>query len=250
MSTPEKLKKAFIKDPWELLIDIRPVNRTKKPSNPDLIPITFYDNNLQYIGWQTLGALSSLFNCDFESNGSFWVPKQTKVILPPVEKPNYEREIIKRVVKNPQPKRDDNNAYSRLEKELIAWFHAIPAHEALFIQPKIPAYITIQLNKFLQEIGTDDRIVSVINLDYKHMGEYFLAFGLRSIYYHNDENSDQPGFHTMSYKELLKRTITAPWLFQISFEKNGWLNCAFSPMKRSEIVFALKGVSRIVKKFY
>src|SRR4051812_22425122 len=41
ISTPEKLRNAFKKDPWELLLDIRPADRTKKPSNPDLIPITF-----------------------------------------------------------------------------------------------------------------------------------------------------------------------------------------------------------------
>ena len=74
ISTPEKLRSAFNKDPWEVLLDIRPVERTKKSSNPDLIPISFHDNNLQYIGWQTRGALPILFNCQFESNGNIWAP--------------------------------------------------------------------------------------------------------------------------------------------------------------------------------
>jgi hypothetical protein len=41
VATPERLRQAFIKDPWEVLVDVRPLARAKRPSNPDLMPISF-----------------------------------------------------------------------------------------------------------------------------------------------------------------------------------------------------------------
>ena len=75
VSSPEKLRKAFEKDPWEVLINIRPVDRAKPPDNPDLVPIVFSDGGQAYIGWQTKGAMPLLFNCDFEEEASLWLPK-------------------------------------------------------------------------------------------------------------------------------------------------------------------------------
>ncbi len=65
LSTPSKLKEAFRKDPFEVLIETRPVGRAKKPSNPDLLPIFFHENGVHYVGWQTRGVLPLIFNCDY-----------------------------------------------------------------------------------------------------------------------------------------------------------------------------------------
>ncbi|EHR70779.1 hypothetical protein BurJ1DRAFT_1929 [Burkholderiales bacterium JOSHI_001] len=77
VSSPKRLKQAFERDPWEVLTDIRPINRAKAPSNPDLAPIVFSDGDQAYVGWQMKGALPQLFNCDFEEEVGLWVPKNT-----------------------------------------------------------------------------------------------------------------------------------------------------------------------------
>lgn len=68
ISTPEKLRIAFNKDPWEVLFSIRPIERLKRPSNPDVVPIIFMDGGHYYIGWQMKGALPSLLNFKYDPN--------------------------------------------------------------------------------------------------------------------------------------------------------------------------------------
>ncbi len=59
------MRKAFEKNPFEVLIEARPINRIVKPNNPDLIPVLFYDSGIYYVGWQTSGALPILFDCNY-----------------------------------------------------------------------------------------------------------------------------------------------------------------------------------------
>lgn len=68
LSTPTKLRRAFEKDPWELFVEIRPVESAKRPSNPDLVPILFTDAGRPYVGWQMRGALPQLFDCEFRED--------------------------------------------------------------------------------------------------------------------------------------------------------------------------------------
>jgi len=85
IATPEKLLKAFNKDPWEVLIDPRPLDRVKKPENPDLFPIIFKHQSVYFIGWQMKGVLPSLFDCEYDPDRGLYIPKyDTK----PAEKEN------------------------------------------------------------------------------------------------------------------------------------------------------------------
>ncbi len=69
--TPERMQEALNKSPWEVLMDVRPVNLASKPTNPDLLPILFEHSGMQYVGWQMRGSLPMLFNCEFDE---LWVP--------------------------------------------------------------------------------------------------------------------------------------------------------------------------------
>lgn len=71
IQTPEQLSKVMDKNPWDLLIDIRPVSRSELPTNPALIPVCFQDGNIVYIGWIMRGALSGSFNCEYND---LWLP--------------------------------------------------------------------------------------------------------------------------------------------------------------------------------
>lgn len=63
--TPDKMQTAMQASPWEVLLDIRPVNLSNPPKNPDMIPIVFQHNGVQYVGWQMRGTLPMLFNCEY-----------------------------------------------------------------------------------------------------------------------------------------------------------------------------------------
>jgi len=64
--TPEKMQKALAKSPWEVLLDIRPLNLAAKPDNADMVPVLFNHNGVQYLGWQMRGTLPILFNCEYD----------------------------------------------------------------------------------------------------------------------------------------------------------------------------------------
>jgi hypothetical protein len=55
--TPEKMQNALAKNPWEVLVDVRPLNLVTPPNNPDLVPVAFYHSGMQFIGWQMRGTL-------------------------------------------------------------------------------------------------------------------------------------------------------------------------------------------------
>jgi formylglycine-generating enzyme required for sulfatase activity len=77
MITPDKMQQAF-KDPWKSLIDVRPLGLASRPSNPDLIPIAFEHGTEKYLGWQMLGMLPMMFNCELEQ---LWISRP-EIILP------------------------------------------------------------------------------------------------------------------------------------------------------------------------
>ena len=67
LPTPKKLNREFYQNPWNVLIEITPINRFRRPTNPSLIPIVFFDNNTHYVGWQTNGILRSALDCEYIS---------------------------------------------------------------------------------------------------------------------------------------------------------------------------------------
>jgi len=66
--TPELMQQLIRKNPWQVLIDIRPVNLTTPHSNPDMVPILFDHEGMPYIGWQLRGTLPLLFNCQYDAD--------------------------------------------------------------------------------------------------------------------------------------------------------------------------------------
>jgi len=63
--TPEKMHKA-LKNPWKVLMNIRPVNLASCPSHADMTPMLFNYDGIQYIGWQMRGTLPILFDCQYD----------------------------------------------------------------------------------------------------------------------------------------------------------------------------------------
>ncbi len=93
--TPDKMQTAMQKSPWEVLDDICPVNLSKPRNNPDMIPIVFQHEGMQYIGWQMRGTLPMLFDCTYDE------------LLVPEIKVEKKRGLFERIFKHQQIKPSD-----------------------------------------------------------------------------------------------------------------------------------------------
>jgi hypothetical protein len=62
-STPSRFRNALIKNPYEILIDIRPIHRTERPRESGFVPVMFSDQSTTYIGWQKQALLPILLDC-------------------------------------------------------------------------------------------------------------------------------------------------------------------------------------------
>ncbi len=69
--TPLKMQQALTKNPWEVLMDIRPVHSAANPPYADMTPMLFNHKGVSYLGWQMRGALPQLFNCQYDE---LWRP--------------------------------------------------------------------------------------------------------------------------------------------------------------------------------
>jgi len=65
VSTPALLRDAFGKDPWDVLMSVRPAHRPASAPVADAVPVLFLDDGRSFVGWQMRGALPSLFGCEF-----------------------------------------------------------------------------------------------------------------------------------------------------------------------------------------
>ena len=68
IETPITMGKAMSLNPWQVLIDPRPLNLATSHPNPDMIPILFEYNGIKFIGWQLKGTLPLLFGCELVSS--------------------------------------------------------------------------------------------------------------------------------------------------------------------------------------
>lgn len=78
--TPEKMRKAMQANPWQVLVDVRPLAYVTVHSNPDMVPILFEQEGIRYVGWQTRGVLPMIFDCEYDQ---LWVPDQKLSVPPP-----------------------------------------------------------------------------------------------------------------------------------------------------------------------
>jgi len=79
MVTPEKMQQVLQKNPWDVLMEIRPASFASRPNHPDLVPILFIYNNVQYIGWQKRGMLPVMFDCELNE---LWLPPTPSLVSP------------------------------------------------------------------------------------------------------------------------------------------------------------------------
>jgi formylglycine-generating enzyme required for sulfatase activity len=72
--TPDKMRQAMVKDPWDVLDDIRPFNRATPHHDPAKIPILFDDNDVRYIGWMKRGLLPVVFEIEWRTSQIIQTP--------------------------------------------------------------------------------------------------------------------------------------------------------------------------------
>ena len=250
VSTPPQLKKAFQKDPWEVLIEVRPADRVKPPLNPDLIPIVFFDQNRPYIGWQTRGALPSLFGCEFHDDTGIWTPSGPRVeeardIVPaaaPKRRTAKPRLPAKTPVATPRPDAaPDHEARSRKVLEILSR-HA--SGSDFHVSPGIPPAKLANAAASC-EIPKDERMLALIDCTIFGSAKNCLAFCTRGIYFHNGLASPVRGF--IPYEEFPQREFKAHLISEITFGNHQDLDVSGSGVSKHQFVAVLQEIRRALQ---
>lgn len=221
-ATPERLKQAFRKDPWEVLIDIRPANKTKQPTNPDLVAVTFIDENIPYIGWQTRGALPILLNCDFESDGNIINPfKQTMDTR--ITESTYSGAFTIRSIK----------------PELLQLLKSKYSNDRLYFEP-IPANIVP---------SNSNDFFAVLDCSLSNSARGFLAFGSTGIHYQNLVPDNQKGLSYVTYLELTRLEIQRGFQEVVIIGNRHFIDISGAPFPKGVMERLLLDVRRIASSF-
>ncbi|HAH11184.1 MAG TPA: hypothetical protein DCL54_11865 [Alphaproteobacteria bacterium] len=64
INTPTRLLTKMKCNPFDLFTNSLPAEHFVRPSDPNMVPVMFEYNGVQFIGWQTRGALPMLFDCE------------------------------------------------------------------------------------------------------------------------------------------------------------------------------------------
>jgi len=89
---PDKMHRAFAKNPWDVLTDIRPIS-TILTSHANMIPVLFAYEGVQYLGWQMSSRLPQLFDCQYNES---WAPRELldSALASNEEKQNENRPFV------------------------------------------------------------------------------------------------------------------------------------------------------------
>ena len=92
--SPKKLRTAMQVNPWKILIDTCPIGLAEPNPDPDMIPVAFEYDSVEYVGWQMKGTLPILFGMDYNSEISQdTIRLPQKSVLKPVVKSNNRQKV-------------------------------------------------------------------------------------------------------------------------------------------------------------
>lgn len=97
--TPEKMQKAFTKNPWEVLMDVRPLNLAISKFHTDMTPVLFSHEGMPFIGWQMCGVLPQLFDCQYNE---LWMSNLSNSQLPLVSSDSESESLPENLPRLPQ----------------------------------------------------------------------------------------------------------------------------------------------------
>ncbi|KOR27965.1 hypothetical protein TI04_12110, partial [Achromatium sp. WMS2] len=80
--TPEKMQRAVGKNPWDVLLDVRPLDFFAARLPPEGVPVQFEHGGVRYMGWQLRGTLPILFDCELHELLGSGASPTTQIITP------------------------------------------------------------------------------------------------------------------------------------------------------------------------
>ncbi|KOR32705.1 hypothetical protein TI05_05585 [Achromatium sp. WMS3] len=89
--TPNKLHQAMNKNPWDVLMGVRPMEFFTAKIPYEAIRVQFKHSGVQYTGWHMLIALSRLFDCNINTS----INSEIKIDTPIPIRKNNQSKIIK-----------------------------------------------------------------------------------------------------------------------------------------------------------
>jgi len=150
--TPDKMRHAMGKNPWEVLEDISPVNLARPHYAPNKVPIIFEHQSIRYLGWLKRGLLPVVFDCQFEDL-LFNVPQRPEIITPTrtiSSSNNEEQQQLKAKIREEKANQYLLNQYFLKRGELSAW-NPLDWWRLLIWALWSPAYLKVHREKFGQE---------------------------------------------------------------------------------------------------
>lgn len=195
-ATPQRLREQFARNPWELLMEVRPAEHAKPPISPDMVPILFTEEGRPYVGWQTRGALPLMFDCEFRAGPDLWLPRELEKKEPTITEP--ETTVIA-----------DRRApiFPNIEIAVVSALNKHAHMRDLHVDPDIPH---TKLENARAECGMpqDETVLALIDTTLRKSGKNGMLFSNRGIYIRNLNESPI----RISYEELCTRPIETRFL--------------------------------------
>ena len=216
ISTPEKLFQAMNRNPFDILVNIRPLHYAESSPDAALVPVFFEDRGIPYIGWASRGALSSIFDCEYNE---LWLPPTAEPSAEPVTDPPEKKEndrVIRSTSNNEILCSERGVDYSKVEyllKEKL-WKEANQETRVVMLEAanctKTKFGKTFDCDSIYRLPCTDLRIIN--NLWLKYSNGHFGFSIQRHIYDFVDKDFDQFCKHVGWAGFWLRKTTSAKGL--------------------------------------
>lgn len=173
--TPDKMEKAMLTNPWNILQNIQPYElEITPPRDPNLVPILFEFRNMKYIGWQMRGSLPVLFDCEFHDLPGIGSVSMKSILRDTINQLDPEKKIEERAE---QP---DEISENELEETLEILKPAKTFHKEDVAQPEVRHvdaskidYISRDVMKIVAttleveigEVDANSRLIDDLNID-------------------------------------------------------------------------------------
>jgi len=226
LETPPRLKAAFDADPWLVLDNIRPFVRATADPRPDWVPIAFFENGVEYVGWQKRGALPQLFDCEFDALGAESAP------LGP-----WAREVGT-TPSNPVPLTPSAIwTPAKVKNCLEHAFWPVTSSGAIYFAPDIPE-MKLRNALSLNPMPRNERVIALFDSTVFGSAKRAMLFCLFGIHFRNDTGT-QPIQGSISYLDFCASEIKAFNTYHVEFGPCHIFDIAGSGLSVDQVIVVL-----------
>ena len=162
ITTPAKLRVAFQRDPWDVLIGTRPLNLARRPQvDGEYLPIIFTQESTIYLGWQTIGMMRTTLGTEYSPiEGKTEVADPVSIGVPEMRQSQRSQNTPPSLSKSVAPKNKGNSNRGMI---VVATMITVPI--LLFA-----AY-----ERLRPQVVTDNQTLAEIKMHHIPAGRFFMG---------------------------------------------------------------------------